>query len=211
MRRIALLFTFIMLTCSQLSADTWTAFTYDGGNPLATGSPSHMSFTFDNNLLSLNSSSIRTVGGSSAMTWNLLFSGNWAVCGTIDEFGAYVPDVYASFEADAQGGYVRWAGNTPDGYQTRLLVGMPFEGNNATAYTSQWGSPIGEVRASLALNTHPTIWGSNYNLYESVSYSFTAAYTPITAATPVPEPTGLISLLAGAVSMMGFRAKRNRR
>lgn len=207
MKRITLLFAFIILTCSQLNADTWTAFNYDGGNPVANGSPSQMAFTFNNNRLSLNSSRIWTVGGSSAMTWTLLFSGSWAACGTIDESGAYIPDVYASFEADGQGGYVRWAGNTPEGYRTRLLVGVPRTGDSAAAYTSRWGSPIGEIRASLALNTHPSIWGSDYNLYESVSHSFSAAYMPVQA---VPEPTGLLSLFAGGVSILGFGMKRNR-
>lgn len=205
MKRTALIFTLIIVACSQLSADTWSAFTYDGGNPLADGSPGQMSFSFDNNHLSLNSSRVWTVGGSSAMTWSLLFSGNWAVCGTIDEFGAYVPDSYATFESDGQGGYVRWASNTPGGYQTNLLVGMPFEGDGATAYTSRWGSPLGDVTASLVLNTHPSIWGPNYNLYEPVSHSFSAACTPTPAA---PEPSGLISLIAGGMSLLGFGMKR---
>jgi hypothetical protein len=211
LKRIALLFAFIIIACSHLSADTWTPFAYDGGNPLATGSPSQMSFTFGNNHLSLNSNSISTVGGSSAMTWNLLFSGNWAVCGTIDESGAYVPDLYASFETDGQGGYVRWANNTPDGHLTSLLVGMPFEGDGATAYTSRWGSPLGEVTASLALNTHPSLWGSNYNLYEPVSHSFNAAYSAVHPMAAVPEPSGLISLLAGGISLLGCGVRRNRR
>ena len=199
----------MILACARLGADTWTAFSYSGGNPLANGSPSQMSFTFDNNRLSLNSNRIWTVGGSSAMTWTLLFSGSWAALGTIDESGAVIPDVYANFEADGLGGgYVRWASNTPAGHSTTLLVGVPFEGNGAAAYTNRWGSPIGEVTASLALNTHPSVWGSNYNLYDPVSHSFSAAYEPVQA---VPEPTGLLSLLAGSISIMGFMTKKNRR
>lgn len=211
MKKITLLFAFIIFASARLCAETWTAFTYDGGNPLASGSPSQMSFTFDNNRLSLNSNRVWTLGGSSAMTWNLLFSGSWAACGTIDENGAYVPDAYASFEADGLGGYVRWASATPSGYHTNLLVGTPFAGNGAAAYTSTWGSPIENVSASLALNTHPSMWGSDYNLYEPMSYRFSAAYTSVQAVAAVPEPIGLVSLLVGGISMLGFGSKRYQR
>jgi len=209
MKKITLLIALIIVACSGLSADTWSVFTYDGGNPLGTGSPSSMLFTFNNNQLALNSDKVWTAGGSSAMTWRLLFSGNWAVCGTFDENGAYIPDAYATFVIEGLGGYVQWAGNTPSGYQTSLLVGMPFSGDGATVYTSQWGGPIGDVSASLALNTHPTMWGSNYNLYEPASHSFNAEYIPATAVVAaVPEPAGMVSLLFGGMAVLGFVGKR---
>ena len=212
MKRLILLSLLAILasvTCGGLSADTWTAFSYDGGNPLADGSPADMIFTLDNNHLILNSSKITTMGNSSAMTWTLLFSGDWAACGTIDESGDYIPDPYASFVQEGQGGDIQWANHTPVGYQAPLMLGRRFDGDGAATYTSRWGEPIGEVSASLVLNTHPSIWGSEYNLYEPVMHTFAASYLPDQA---VPEPSGLLSLFAGGISLLGFgfRTLKNR-
>ena len=207
MKRLILLSLLAILasvTCGGLSADTWTAFSYGGGNPLTDGSPADMVFTLCSNHLSLNSSKITTIGNSSAMTWTLLFSGDWAACGTIDGSGDYIPDPYASFVQEGQGGDIQWANHTPVGYQAPLMLGRRFVGDGAATYTSRWGAPIGEVSASLVLNTHPSIWGSEYNLYEPVMHTFMATYPPVQA---VPEPTGLLSLFAGGISLLGFRFK----
>lgn len=190
-------------------ADSWTVFSYPGGNPIAPGYPSEIAFTLHNGMLSLNSDTIATVGGSSSTTWKLLFSGNWAVSGTVDESGSYAPDPYAKFVASGQGGHIEWAENTPIGYSAPLIVGASFAGDGASSYTSQWGRPISDVTATLALNSHPTFWGPEYNLYDSVGHTFYAAYAQ--GAAPVPEPTGMLTLLTGAVSLAGFAHRTRRR
>ncbi len=204
----------ILVFCAVVSsgearASAWTVFAYDGDNPVASGLPSDITFTFDNTRLSLNSSRIVTVGGSSSMTWTLLFSGNWGVCGTIDDSGNYTPDPYASFKADGQGGSIEWNADTPSGYATQLILGGSFTGDGGSTYTGQWRMPIGEATATLALNTHPSIWGAEYNLYLPESHTFVAEYRPAVA---VPEPTGMLTLLSGAISIagFGFRARRSR-
>ena len=206
-----LILTICALTSSGALADAWTVFTYDGSNPVVPGLPSDITFTFDNTHLSLNSSKIATVGGSSSMEWTLLFSGIWAVCGTIDESGNYTADPYASFTAHDQGGSIEWKAGTPSGYATQLILGGSFIGDGASTYVSQWGEPICEVKATLALNTHPSIWGAEYNLYEAASHTFLTQYSPVSPAM-VPEPMGLLTLLTGAISIagFGFRARRNR-
>lgn len=198
------------LVCSGAAgADSWTVFSYPGGNPIAPGYPSEIAFTLHNGMLSLNSSTIATVGGSSSTTWKLLFSGNWAVCGTVDESGSYARDPYATFVASGQGGHIEWAGNTPLGYSAPLMVGASFAGAGASNYTCQWGRPINDVTATLALNRHPTFWGPEYNLYDSVEHTFYASYAQ--GASPVPEPMGLLTLLTGAVSLGGFAHRTRRR
>jgi hypothetical protein len=216
LNRLFLISVLLLALCAVVSsgearASSWTVFTYDGGNPVAPGMPSDITFAFDNTHLSLNSSRIVTVGGSSSMSWTLLFSGNWGVCGTIDELGNYTPDPYASFKADGQGGSIEWSADTPSGYATQLILGGSFTGDGASTYVSQWGMPIREVPATLALNTHPSIWGAEYNLYEPESHAFLAEYRPV--ATAIPEPTGMLTLLSGAISIagFGFRARRSRR
>lgn len=206
-----LMLTICALTSSGAFADAWTAFTYDGSNPVAPGYPSDITFTFDNTNLSLNSAKIVTVGGSSSMKWTLLSSGSWGVCGTIDESGNYTADAYASFTAHDQGGSIEWKAGTPVGYTTQLILGGSFTGDGASTYVSQWGEPICEVKATLALNTHPSIWGAEYNLYEAASHTFLTQYSPMSPPL-VPEPMGLLTLLTGAISIagFGFRARRNR-
>jgi hypothetical protein len=215
LNRLFLMSVLLLALCAIASsgearADAWTVFVYDGDNPVAPGLPGDITFTFDDTRLSLSSSRIVTVGGSSSMSWTLLSSGNWGVCGTIDGSGNYTPDPYASFNADGEGGSIEWNANTPSGYATQLILGGSFAGNGASTYVSQWGTPIREVAATLALNTHPSIWGAEYNLYEPESHTFMAQYTPDRAT--VPEPTGMLTLLGGAISIVGFgfRARRNR-
>jgi len=200
------------VSSGEARASAWTAFTYSGSNPVAPGLPSDITFTFDNTHLSLNSSKIVTVGGSSSMKWELLFSGSWGVCGTIDDSGSYTPDPYASFKADGQGGSVEWKAGTPSGYATQLILGGSFTGDGASTYVSQWGEPISEVTGTLALNTHPSIWGAEYNLYEAVSHTFVSQYGPMSPPPMVPEPMSLLTLLTGAISIagFGFRARKRR-
>jgi hypothetical protein len=89
------------------------------------------------------------------------------------------------------------------------MLGASFAGNNASTYVCGWGTPICEVTATLALNSHPTYWGPQYNLYDAVDHTFYAPYVQGSAV--VPEPMGLLTLLTGAVSLAGFafRARRS--
>lgn len=214
MRNQLLISAFVIVLCAFISgvgicADTWTVFSYPGGNPLAPGSASEIVFTLNNGVLSLNTNTIATQGGSSANTWTLLFSGNWAACGTIDDSGGYVPDPYATFHASGQGGHIEWAGSTPSGYTAPLMLGASFAGDGAATYTASWGSPIYDVSSTLVVNRHPTYWGPEYSLYESASHTVYATYAQ-TAGSMVPEPASLLALLTGGISIAGFglRARR---
>jgi len=201
-----LVITMFVLTVGTAWSETWSVKCIP--EDIAQGCNNIM-FSFENNVLSLNTSSISTQGGSSVQRWVLLFSGNWAVCGSVDEDGNLVKDPYADFIVDNSGGYINWSPETPFGYTTTLLLGASFIGDGAkTYYDYTFGEPSGrETTGTLVLWEYFTRRPLEADTYTKKSHTFTAVYEP------VPEPSSILTLaivLSGAVSMGLRRAKTGR-
>lgn len=197
MERIILVVIGVVLLCSPVSAVSWVVFDVDrdfqwGHNPIE--GPRQIIYTLDNYQLILDPDSVHTVGGSSAYHWNLGFSGQWAVLGSISS-SIFTPDPYASFIQTGMGeGYVSWDSSTPLGHTTSLILGGSFYGDGAATYQEQSTFPADTVTGTLVL--HRTFLGGYGNEYELRSGGFSVTYQV------VPEPSSLLIFLAG---LPGFR------
>jgi len=162
---------------------------YNGEYPL-----DRLTFTFDGANLSVPGETLRTVGGSSAMSIQLALAGKWAVCGNVSG-NKWTPDPYATFANDR----VIWASNTPNGYGTNLLIGYDFEGNDAAAFDSGYYGYQHPIYGTAMVN-----WsGFNYSSYTSIEpHSFALQYTP------VPEPSTILALLAGLAGIGGMIVRK---
>lgn len=195
----------ILLACAA-QADTWVAFR-NTGNPPLPSYPDSLVFSLEDDVLSLNAYEIVTVGGSSSMTFALLFSGTWAACGSIVD-SRLVPDPYATFIASGPGfGRVDWALGTPRGYKAQLMLGKPFEGDEAATYLSSWGQPQGYVTGTLVLSRHATFRGPDYTIYERLAHTFEVPYSGL----EIPEPASLLLLASGVTLIGGILGRGERR
>jgi hypothetical protein len=187
-------------------SESWILFV-NLGNPPINGNPNEMVFNLNNNVLSLNTPNIITVGGSSSMSYSLLFSGQWAVCGQVDNAGQLIQDPYASFVVDGDGsGHIAWSTTTPYGYTTNLLLGADFTGNGASSYAGSWyGMGVDPVAGTLVLQQQQTTYRTNV-LYSDMGYHvFQIAKNPQV----VPEPSGLIGMiLVGSAAFGAYKRSR---
>ncbi len=162
--------------------------------------PDRFRFTFDGRNLSVNRTSIWTVGGSSCTASSLLLSGSWAVFGTVTD-SILTPDPYATLV----GGAVQWAANTPIGYTANLLLGYSFEGDGAPMYQRQpsYNYPP-QQGTTLMIRTYSPRMGYDYpDSYAFRNHIFTATY--------IPEPSAILALLCGVGGLaMRFRWPGNR-
>lgn len=101
-----------------------------------------MVFTLQGDALFLSGGYLKTAGFSSAEVFEVLLSGDWAVCGSVTD-SLWTPDPYAQFIATGFGyGHISWAPGTPLGYTTQLLLGYDFQGNDAATYAGYYpGDP----------------------------------------------------------------------
>lgn len=201
MGRVVLVIVGVLILGSSASAVSWVVFDVDRDfpyyhNPLI--GPGQIVYNLEDNHLTLNPDSVHTVGGSSAYHWNLLFSGRWAVVGSIGVDDVLTPDPYASFVETEHGeGYVSWDSATPDGYTTSLVLGGWFIGNGAATYQEQNVFPSDTVTGTLVL--HRMFQGGIGHEYELRSHTLDITYQV------VPEPSCMIMF---ALGLAGLRVMR---
>lgn len=206
--KIALVICILLsLTASYAAAESRTLFQWSssmGTNPVEWG-PTDITFTFEDNQLSLNTHAVQTVGGSSAIRWELMFSGEWAVCGSIVD-NQLIRDPYATFiPSDNHNGSVQWAENTPVGYSTHLLLGADFEGCGKRSYTPLYGGIRGApISGTLVLMEAPAFRADYYYKYWKEAEGF-AAYAPSMA---VPEASSLALALPGILGLFISKSKK---
>lgn len=186
-------------TCTAY-ADNWTALQI----PASDGTPPDMTFVLGDTGLSLNASHVVSWGGSSSDTYDLLFSGQWAVTGQIVG-GTLMPDSYATFAVTGPGsGYIEWASNTPTGYVAPLVLGGVFGGDSAATYRDFFLGDYGEtVTGTLVVVNYPTKMPQDAQDYWRVSHTFYVT-------SPVPEPPSLLAFVCGLVGL-GRMARRSRK
>ncbi|MEN6521726.1 MAG: PEP-CTERM sorting domain-containing protein [Armatimonadota bacterium] len=207
--RLLILSMLTIFTVSAVHADTWTVFRMDPSwEPSDEYCPRDLTFTFSGGRLSLNSTATSTGGGgSSTHTWQLLFSGNWAVAGTIDETGSIIRDPYATFIYDKHGGYINWASDTPSGYTTQLLLGYRFDGDWAETYQNyEYEQPFGEpVTGTLVLWDYLVRCPLENDIYTPQNHEF--------SVTAVPEPSsiGILGFAVWGLGTVSIRKKQQRR
>ncbi|MBI2844407.1 MAG: hypothetical protein HYX78_13500 [Armatimonadetes bacterium] len=193
-------------------AGSWTVFELAPWEEPGEGGPRNIVFTFENNVLSLNTEAVSVgSGGSSTQVWQLLNSGSWAAIGSVDGSGDLVADPYASFVTNGFGGYVEWSPDTPTGYTAPLLLGHSFNGNGAATYQSySFGEPVGEpVSGTLTLWSYLPRRELEDDTYTPVGHTFYASN--VAGSVPaVPEPLGIVALISGLVGLAGiaFRSRR---
>lgn len=179
-------------------AERWVVYDYYyNGNGLA-GS---IYFDFDGSNLSLGSSSFGYSTYNDTITNTLLFSGSWAVLGSVQD-NALVPDPYARFvQTSAGSGSIVWAPDTPYGYCAPLLLGSMFSGNGAATYQSVQQ----EVPGTLVVWTRANRSGLFVqNYYLGVQHTFYAINET------VPEPSSLPAVLCGLGGVVGVSLRRKR-
>ncbi len=190
------------------ASETWTAFV-NPGNPAAPGSTSDITFSLDNGRLSLNSSTITTVGGSSSMTYSLQLSGLWAVCGTMDEEGSFTADPYATFLQDELGGTVNWSINTPSIWTTNLVLGGSFPDGGASYCGNWWGTGLPSVDGTMVIEKRQTMYQSNVTYQRLDGHAFAISSGPTVSFTPpVPEPSSIVGLALAIGTVAGAAKKR---
>lgn len=204
MGRLLLVIVGVITICNPVSAVSWVVFDIDRDfhsyhNPLI--GPGQIVYNLDNNQLTLDPDTVDTIGGSSAYHWNLLFSGQWAVLGSIGLDDVFTPDPYAGFVETGVGeGRIDWAEGTPDGYTTNLILGGAFAGDGAASYQERNAFPEETITGTLVL--HRMFQGGSGHEYEVRSNSIPIAYQA------VPEPSSLIMFLIGLPGLRGLRQRR---
>lgn len=166
-----------------------------------------ISFSFDGNNLSLNTDRLTGTCRGDQWVMQLLFAGNWGVCGSFDSSTMeVVPDPYATFVANGFGsGHIEWASDAPLGHTTTLLLGYPFRNDGAASYTVvRAGVPVVQEVGTLILSKYrtnvPREWMDEY---EQVWREF-----PVTNA--VPEPSSLLAFACGLAGLGRLIRKRRR-
>lgn len=177
--------------CSACSAESWTLESVASQSGTRT-----ITFTFENNELSLNSSDILR-GWTFVREYTLLLAGDWAVCGYIDGSGVLHRDPYASFiyNANRDGGHISWT-NRPAGYSTNLLLGYSFNGSQPGNYTGYQSYPYNGV-----ITTFPgTPVSGNLVIkdyyYSSPDAATTVDYLPMQHTFSVPEPSTILAVIS---------------
>lgn len=212
MRGILLAYLMLVVPVGAADCDTWVVKTLPNSSP-GGGSSWFESivFSFNDNRLTLNTTSLRTTVynlNPTVYTCTVITSGEWAVCGTVAN-GALVRDPYATFVPQTTGGYVRWATDTPKGYQTQLLLGSAFEGDAATTYNWSLYDPGTGYRESGSV-TAPLI--ADYRTEGFWAWQMSADVAPIshvfTAYAPLPEPSSLLVLLCGVSGFVKMILRR---
>lgn len=191
---------FIVSTAISCSAATWTVTALGDDVEMQTEWDFRdITFTFENNTLSLNTSWIGTWPGSSCEGWELLSAGRWAVCGTIDESGYLLPDQYATFDIENNGGHVRWAQDTPSGYVAPLLLGHSFIGDGSATYSNRiYENIIDSTDGTLVLRDYLPMRLDEQDFYTADQYTFYA-----TNPASVPEPSGISVLIPSILGLAG--------
>jgi hypothetical protein len=188
----------IALIGGPAGAEEWVVF---GISPDEADGYSSITFDFSNNVLSLNTFSIGTAGGSSNESWTLLFSGVWAAMGTVDTANDLTPDPYATFIYDGTGGHVHWAADTPEGYTAQLLLGYSFNGDGAPTYSSYYYGDYVPIAGTLVLRDR-VFSAPDLDQFANTSHTFYAT---------VPEPSSLLALVCGLVGMGGLVRRRQKK
>jgi hypothetical protein len=211
MQRIAVVLCVIALALTlgqAASAENWTVFQADENE--VSGEISAIIFTLDKNILSLNTPGLTERAGSSAENYELLFSGTWAACGTVDGSRNFVPDPYAKFVMDGYGGSVVWADGTPKGYSAPLMLGCSFKGDGAAEYQNALGyEPADKVKGTLVVWDSLPMFPGAREVYNPVDHTFKVVHS-----VPAPEPSGIAAVLVTAVTALAGglgRIKRMRR
>ena len=212
-RKLSVLFCIAALGLAwsaSFAAATWTVFSVPEvyWSRIPDWSPRDITFTLDSDILSLNTQAIGTDSGSSSVAWKLMFSGDWAVFGSVDPSGALTRDPYASFNYDGLGGSISWATNTPDGYTAPLLFGYDFTGNGATTYSEYaGGEPSGvETTGTLVLKEYLPMRSHEQDIYTAQSHDLNSGN--IVYVSNVPEPPALVAMLCGIVGLAGTLLRR---
>lgn len=205
--KLLILILLVMLTASSIYADTWTVFEMDPSwTPSDEYCPRDLTFSFTDGRLSLNSRATSIGGGgSSTHVWELVFSGNWAAVGTIDESGNLVRDPYATFVQEGYGGYIDWASDTPYGYTAPLLLGCLFNKDGAMTYRNfADGKPVGDpITGTLVLWDHLALRPLEYDTYIRQSHEFSATF--------VPEPSSMATLSLAVSGLCTALIRKKRR
>jgi len=186
-------------------AETWIVQQLAPWQDPSENGPREIVFTLDGSLLSLNTTAISTGGGgSSTRVWDLLFSGRWGVTGTIDSSGNLTPDRYAAFVCTDQGGWIKWASDTPFGYTAPFMLGSSFVGDGAaTYYDYEYSERTGRSTTStLAIWSYLPRRPLEDDTYTSVSHTF--------YVTNVPEPAGFLAVSCALIGLAGIAWRRRR-
>lgn len=199
-----MLFCLLLIAAGAAGADEWVVWDYYNDpfgashNPIEEGT-SRFVASFADGRLSFSDTYAKTVGGSSASHWTLLFAGNWGVFGSVNEHGVLLPDPYATFVIEGPAaGYVVWAPETPFGYTASLLLGHRFVGDGAVTYYSNIDRP--EVTGTLVLELGRQWY--TYRAYTEREHVFEATY--------VPEPAGVLAMTTGLVGLWSVSLRRHR-
>lgn len=194
-----------LAVCGTAHTDIWVAFDSPEWAELPEWSPTQMVFTFDGGRLTINTSTISEDSGSGTESWTLLFSGDWAVLGTIDDSGSLVPDSYATFVYDGYGGYVDWVADTPSGYIAPLLLGASYIGDGAMTYEEYAEyQPTGyTVTGGIVLWNNLPMRQGERELYTALGHTFYAD-----SSVQVPEPAGILAMLTGLSGFLGLMVRR---
>lgn len=195
----------IASACGSASAERWVVWdwrpsVFDGVH--TPGVPDSIYFDFNGENLVLASPSYSWAYATIVDTYSLLFSGTWAVMGTVEN-DVLTPDPYASFVQTSVGsGTVVWAPGTPQGYTAPLLLGARFHGDGGATYPETGGS----YTATLVLWEHKVECGQYQFDYLS---RWTHAFDAVNNT--VPEPSGLLALVCGLGSLgLPWRRRRCR-
>lgn len=174
----------LVFTASAWAAD-WEVLDY---YPQA--DPGSIVFTFGDDVLSINQTSVFRQGGSSGGLSTLHFAGIWGVVSRSADM--YDPDPLARFVITGDGtGYVDWAAGAPHGYQAYLLLGHRFDGNGAAIYHRTY-PPEYDVTGTLVLGER----FGNGIYYRNVYNTFEVVNTP--------EPSAMLALIYGFAVVAGI-------
>lgn len=188
---LTLLLVLIALSTSVAAVD-WKVIDY---YPQA--DPGSIVFTYDDDVLSINRTSVYRQGGSSGGWSTLHFSGFWGVISS--SISTYIPDPLAQFVITGDGsGYIQWAPDAPHGYQAYLLLGHMFDGNGAATYHRTY-PPAEDIVGTLVLGER---FGQGMS-YRSVYHSFEVVNTP--------EPGSILALGCGMVGLISLMVRRKGR
>lgn len=200
---LCILFSF--LTASVCLGATWNLAALSD-NTETEGDFKDITFTFENNTLALNTEAIATWPGSSCEVWQVIFSGNWAVCGTVDGSGNLISDTYATFDINGNGGHINWAQNTPSGYVAPLLIGYSFTGDGSVTYTNRiYDNVIDTTNGTVVLRNYLAMRLDEQDFYTHLDHAFYATYPT------VPEPGSIITLMSGLIGLVGVISRNKAR
>lgn len=182
---------FVMFAVPPAKADVWKVLDY---YPQA--DPGSIVFTYNDDVLSINRTSVFRQGGSSGGWSTIYFSGIWGVMSR--SMAMYDPDPMAQFVMTGEGsGYIDWAVDAPHGYQSYLLLGHLFDGNGAQTYHRTY-PPEGDVVGTLVVGER---FGQGM-MYRNVYHTFEVVNTP--------EPGGIVALAFGFAGITGLWIRKKR-